>query len=62
MRINVFRRTPPEQPPPSSCADDAGEEDRLSTAVVAGDIPSIWYRQRMTALAALHDPKDRRPQ
>ena len=32
--------------------DQEQEEGRLGTAVVNGEIPPVWYRQRMAALAA----------
>jgi hypothetical protein len=32
--------------------DQEREECRLGTAVVNGDVPPVWYRQRMAALAA----------
>jgi len=35
--------------------DQELEERRLTTAIVAGEIPPIWYRQRMGALAAEQD-------
>jgi hypothetical protein len=35
--------------------DQELEERRLATAIVAGEIPPIWYRQRMGALAAEQD-------
>lgn len=35
--------------------DRAREEARLATAVLAGDVPPVWYRHRMTVLAARDD-------
>lgn len=32
--------------------DQEREELRLGTAVLSGEVPPIWYRQRMAALAA----------
>jgi hypothetical protein len=36
--------------------DQDSEERRLATAVFTGEVPPIWYRQRMAALAAGSDP------
>jgi hypothetical protein len=36
--------------------DQELEERRLATAIVAGELPPIWYRQRMGALAAEQEP------
>jgi hypothetical protein len=35
--------------------DDEREEARLATALLAGDLPLVWYRHRMTELAARDD-------
>jgi hypothetical protein len=35
--------------------DRAREEARLATALLAGDLPLVWYRHRMTELAARDD-------
>jgi Na+-transporting methylmalonyl-CoA/oxaloacetate decarboxylase gamma subunit len=37
---------------------DEREESRLAAALVAGDIPMIWYQQRMAGLAARDDARD----
>jgi hypothetical protein len=35
--------------------DGEREEARLATALLAGDLPLVWYRHRMTELAADDD-------
>jgi hypothetical protein len=35
--------------------DGEREEARLATALLAGDLPLVWYRHRMTELAARDD-------
>lgn len=35
--------------------DREREEARLATALLAGDLPLVWYRHRMTELAARDD-------
>jgi hypothetical protein len=44
-------------PPAATGADRDGEreEARLATALLAGDLPLVWYRHRMTELAARDD-------
>jgi hypothetical protein len=32
--------------------DQDKEERRLATAIIDGEIPPVWYQQRMAALAA----------
>ena len=34
------------------------EQRRLEAAVLDGEVPPIWYRQRMTALAAIEPVTD----
>lgn len=49
------RRNRPAAPPlaaPAVDRDDEREESRLAAALLAGDLPMVWYRQRMAALAA----------
>jgi hypothetical protein len=52
----VRRRSVPAEPPED--IDGAGpkdlelEERWLGAAVLSGDVPPVWYRQRMAALAA----------
>jgi hypothetical protein len=41
--------------PPSPDRDGEREEGRLASALIAGDIPLVWYRQRMAHLAARDD-------
>lgn len=47
------RRDHPAAPPaaPTVDRDDEREESRLAAALLAGDLPTVWYRQRMAALA-----------
>jgi hypothetical protein len=44
-------------PPAATGADRDGEreEARLATALLAGDLPLVWYGHRMTELAARDD-------
>ena len=52
------RRCAPAEPPGdtapagSAAQDREDEERRLGVAVLKGDVPPIWYRQRLAALAA----------
>ena len=49
MRLGRNRR--PSSAPKPAPVDGEREEARLVTALLAGDVPPVWYRQRMTALA-----------
>ena len=49
MRLGRNRR--PSDAPKPAPVDGEREETRLVTALLAGDVPPVWYRQRMTALA-----------
>ena len=65
MALGRFTRRRPSPASPHQDLADTGpkdqerEERRLGAAVVAGEVPPIWYRQRMAALAAERDAADR---
>jgi hypothetical protein len=56
MAFRRFIRRPAPGPAgdlaPARPKEAEQEERRLGTAILNGDIPPIWYRQRMAALAA----------
>lgn len=64
MALDRFTRHRTSPASPHQDLADAGpkdqelEERRLATAVIAGEVPPIWYRQRMAALAAGRDVVD----
>jgi hypothetical protein len=62
LRRFTRHRTPPASPhqdlADTGPKDQELEERRLATAIVAGEVPPIWYRQRMAALAAGRDVAD----
>jgi hypothetical protein len=46
-------RPPERQPDPNREAEDGERRERLvERAFLAGDIPAVWYRQQMAAIAA----------
>jgi hypothetical protein len=61
MTLGRFTHRQPSPAGPHEDLADAGpkdqdsEERRLAAAVVTGEVPPIWYRQRMAALAAGSD-------
>jgi hypothetical protein len=62
MALRRFIRRRPSPADPHQDLADAGskdqelEERRLAAAVVRGEVPPVWYRQRMAVLGAEQEP------